>query len=93
MGKAAAKKAWQQTAKQRPPLPTLLDAVTRQTAAPQWQKDGGQFIPHPATWLRQGRWEDEAPVVAAPVAYAAGGVRMRTWEETEARLKSGAVRR
>lgn len=25
----------------------------------QWQKDGGQFIPHPTTWLNQGRWEDE----------------------------------
>jgi hypothetical protein len=24
-----------------------------------WTKDNGQYIPHPATWLRQGRWEDE----------------------------------
>ncbi len=22
-------------------------------------KDGGRFICHPATWLNQGRWEDE----------------------------------
>lgn len=25
----------------------------------QWQKDGGQFIPHPTTYLRNARWEDE----------------------------------
>jgi hypothetical protein len=25
----------------------------------EWTKDGGQFIPHPATWLNQKRWEDE----------------------------------
>jgi hypothetical protein len=29
----------------------------RQQAA--WMKDGGQFVPHPATWLNQGRWDDE----------------------------------
>lgn len=25
----------------------------------QWRKDNGQFIPYPATWLNQERWEDE----------------------------------
>jgi len=25
----------------------------------QWKRDGGQFIPHPTTFLNQGRWEDE----------------------------------
>jgi hypothetical protein len=27
----------------------------------QWHKDGGQFIPLPATYLSQRRWEDELP--------------------------------
>ncbi len=26
----------------------------------QWRKEGGQFIPYPATWLRAKGWEDEA---------------------------------
>ena len=26
-----------------------------------WQKDGGQFIPYPATWLNAKGWEDEDP--------------------------------
>lgn len=39
--------------------------VYRQTE--QWMKDGGTFIPHPATWLNQERWEDEiAPTPQAP---------------------------
>lgn len=29
---------------------------------PQWTKDGGQFIPHPATWLNGLRWTDEQTV-------------------------------
>lgn len=29
-----------------------------------WAKDGGQFIPHAATWLNGKRWEDELPAVA-----------------------------
>jgi hypothetical protein len=28
--------------------------------AARWPEDR-QFIPHPATWLNQGRWDDEAP--------------------------------
>lgn len=37
----------------------MVAALDRQRQWPQWQKDGGQFIPHPATWLNQGRWADE----------------------------------
>lgn len=29
-----------------------------------WLKDEGQFIPHPATWLNNRRWEDEAVEIA-----------------------------
>ena len=40
-------------------LKTILNAVKAQRESPQWTRDGGQFIPHPATWLNQERWEDE----------------------------------
>ena len=29
----------------------------------QLQKDGGQFVPHPTTWLNQRRWEDEVDTI------------------------------
>ena len=38
---------------------TLISAVNRQKKSGQWCRDGGQFIPNPATWLRSERWNDE----------------------------------
>ena len=42
-------------------LGRILAAVSRQAASDQWRKDGGQFIPHPATWLNGQRWDDDIP--------------------------------
>lgn len=40
-------------------LAQMLTAIAMQAASPAWTKDGGQFIPNPATWLNGGRWQDE----------------------------------
>lgn len=40
-------------------LARLLQALATHCRSEQWQRDGGQFVPHPATWLNQRRWEDE----------------------------------
>lgn len=58
VGKEAAKKAFQR-ARKTASLETLLSAVERQKCGSRWSKDNGRFIPNPATWLNQGRWEDE----------------------------------
>lgn len=63
-GKGAAEKAWKK-AKNRPSIQAILAAIATQKRSEQWQKDGGQYIPNPATWLNQGRWEDELPMEAA----------------------------
>lgn len=57
-GKKAAWKSWK-AAKDKPPLSEILEAIAKQRATDQWQKDGGQFIPNPSTWINQGRWADE----------------------------------
>lgn len=44
-----------------PDIATLIKIVDLQKQSDQWQKNGGEFIPHPSTWLNQGRWEDELP--------------------------------
>jgi hypothetical protein len=36
--------------------------------SPQWQKDGGQFVPTLQTYLNQGRFEDGAPVAERRLA-------------------------
>ena len=40
------------------PLDGLLEALNQHKRSAQWTKDGGQFIPNPATWLNGKRWED-----------------------------------
>lgn len=60
VGKDAALKAWN---KKKPNLDEVLKALEWQTQSAQWLKDGGQFIPHPATYLNQGRWKDEPCVI------------------------------
>lgn len=55
-GKGAALKAWQ---RQKPDRAVVLAALDWQRTQPQWVKDGGQYVPHMATWLNQRRWEDE----------------------------------
>lgn len=47
-------------------LQELLDAIERQKRSRDWTKDGGQYIPYPATWLNAGGWQDEdmAPAVS-----------------------------
>lgn len=53
-----------------PVLQAMLAALARQAASEQWTKDGGQFIPHPATWLNKRRWEDEDAGSAMPDIFA-----------------------
>ena len=40
----------------------IVKAVREQTAY--LEREGGKFIPLPATWLNQKRWEDEPPTAA-----------------------------
>ena len=37
----------------------ILVGLARHKQSENWNKDGGKFIPYPATWLNQRRWEDE----------------------------------
>lgn len=37
----------------------LLEALSRQKKASQWLEDGGRFVPYPASWLKDRRWEDD----------------------------------
>lgn len=39
-------------------LAEILAAVKAQRDHEDWTKDGGKYIPHPANWLRDGRWMD-----------------------------------
>lgn len=54
--KLDALKAWRETEDLRPEIEKLMGAIEAQKAGEAWSKG---YIPHPATWLRSGRWDDE----------------------------------
>lgn len=59
-GKGAALKAFTKLKVTDEMLETMLAAIEAQKKTAQWQKEGGQYIPMPSTWLNQMRWEDDA---------------------------------
>lgn len=68
--KQAALRAFEKLKPDETMMQTILAAIERQKQSAQWTKDGGQFIPHPATWLNGRRWEDEMPKGGGPTVSA-----------------------
>lgn len=58
VAKSTALRAWQKLCPDTELADLIIAKVLHQTRAPQWLGDGGKFIPHPATYLNQRRWED-----------------------------------
>ena len=81
IGRKAAQKAWER-AKDKPELAVILSAVEVQKQSEQWCKDGGQYIPHPATWLNQGRWDDKPLVTTGAAIKRPCNIRMQYRDRT-----------
>jgi hypothetical protein len=82
VAKADARRAWAQTAKVRPELKVILDAIKAQSQTEQWMRGNGQFIPYPATWLRGERWDDELEVKLV------GVINEKKWFETSTGIEA-----
>ena len=61
VGKGAAERAYSKIKPDEALHRRILSAVLMAKQSFSWQKDNGQYIPNPATWLNQRRWEDELP--------------------------------
>lgn len=57
--KEAARKAWAKLKPNDTLLQTIIADVESQKRTQDWKKDGGKYIPYPATYLNGKRWEDE----------------------------------
>ena len=66
-GKADALKAWKALKPDAALVEQILAAVAFARVSPDWRRDGGQFIPYPATWLRRRGWEDELEADIEPL--------------------------
>ena len=60
VGKKACKKVWFRVYSSIPPIDALIRIVEHQSEYYEWDKpEKRKYIPHPSTWLNQGRWDDE----------------------------------
>lgn len=57
VGKPQAAKSFAKAIK-RSDIRTILAGLDRAKASRDWVKNGGQFIPHPTTWLNRDGWND-----------------------------------
>ena len=57
--KPVALRAWRRLNPTAALCMTMSRALKRQMASEEWQKDGGRYVPYPASWLNGARWEDE----------------------------------
>lgn len=64
--KGDAEKAWATLRPDEQLHNRLLQAIERAKTSADWQRESGQFIPYPATWLRAKGWEDalDSPIAA-----------------------------
>ena len=80
--KGDAEKAWRSISPSSDLLASILEAVEVAKRCDDWRKDGGKYIPYPASWLRAKGWEDEPPkatVTDLPVKMI-GGMRVgKNW--------------
>lgn len=72
VGKGGAFISWE---RQAPDLQVVLVSLEWQSRLPDWLKEGGTYVPNPATYINQRRWEDEPPPPSngAPVHPGARG--------------------
>ena len=61
-GKVDAQKKW---ISKKPNIDGVLQALQWQIASEQWNKNNGEFIPNPSTYINQERWNDEPPKLRA----------------------------
>lgn len=87
VGRQAAEKAWGKIRPDPALLSRILSAVEAQSRTQAWTKDGGQFIPHAATWLNGKRWEDEIHVVTPPPSLFSGKTTVELMREREASME------
>lgn len=66
VGREQARQEWVKLSPDESLRKRIVGAVHAWARTPEWQRNGGQFIPKPARWLREQRWDDEPGCALAP---------------------------
>ena len=89
--KPAARKAFDKLNPDAGLLGKMLQSIAKWRSSSQWQENGGQFIPYPASWLNQRKWEDEVPVAKLKVVPAAN-FEQRDYSDVNQELMDSTAR-
>ena len=57
--KGQAEKTWVKLKPDEQLFAAIVSGLERAKTSAEWQRNGGQYIPHPSTWLNAKGWEDE----------------------------------
>jgi hypothetical protein len=73
VAKPDAFRAWAKLKLHNGDFEKVMEALERYKLSEQWQRDNGQYVPHPATWLNKRRFDDELELPpSGPKRVAAG---------------------
>jgi len=61
ISKGTARKAWLNLNPSSELLTKMLSSIRRAKTCDNWIREGGRYIPYPASWLNAEGWEDEIP--------------------------------
>lgn len=79
VAKKDARIAWAQINPSTANVDCMIETLSWQIESEAWTRDGGRFIPYPASYLRAERWCDEPPVKPAdPVMSDAAAMVFQT---------------
>lgn len=67
--KQTALRSWMKLKPDADLLEKIMSSLEKHKLQPDWQKDNGQFVPYPSTWLNQRRWEDELEPARSETIY------------------------
>lgn len=70
-GKGAAEKSWNKLRPTKELFSQIMEVLQKAVRCEQWVRENGRYIPNPATWLNQRRWEDEYTAQGTGHSYAA----------------------
>lgn len=90
IAKVAARKAWGKIANVDAICPEIIAGIARWSTTPQW--GDVQFVPHPATFLNQRRWEDEIPVARMSEVYVGAGPEIPDAPPSPRKLRANNLR-
>jgi len=75
VAKSQAANAWKKVSQHPDEIDRIIADIEKRKTSPEWMKDGGQFIPYPASYLNARRWEDIIDTVETKEAL---GERLRS---------------